>query len=150
MSYKYCLACGLVALTAFFSTVSTQAEWVSAENHQSYQAMADVAETQRLEHPTQSVRLFSYTGGDPALNGLLLNIAVWNDQQQRWNVYPLRNVSAYKVLPSAQAGYYKLELKTEELNAESDIRIRTSLLYINLDQAHLLQRKIEIKEVNVK
>lgn len=140
----------LATLCFLLIPISIQAKFITAQQHESYQFMADVAETQILDHPTQSVRLFSYTGGDPALNGLLLNIAVWNDRQHRWNVYALKNVSSYKVLPSAQPGYYKLELKTEDLNADGDVITNTSLLYINLDQAHLPQKKIEVKEVAVK
>ena len=126
------------------------AETISPTRENNLQHMADVARTTILNLPNQSARLFSYTAGDPSSNGLLLNLAVMNEQYE-WNVYPLKNVADYQILPSAKVGYLKLSLHTDDhLDELGNIRSSPSTMFINLTQAHRVNGKIEIEEIKSK
>jgi hypothetical protein len=112
--------------------------------------MADVYKTETFAVDNQAARLFAYTGGDPALNGLYLHIAVMNDDYD-WNVYFLKNLNDYQRLPSAKEGYIKILLKTDDrVDGMGLITPTTSIMYINLTQAHKVNGKIEVEEIKSK
>ena len=138
----------LITLLLTSLSCSAHAQWVNADRSKNLQPMADVVRTDILDHPTHAARLFSYTGGDPASNGLLLHLAVENSQNYEWNIYPIKDVAEYRLLPSAQQGYIKLELKTDDgMDEQGNITHSTSTMFINLTQAHLPNGKIEMREV---
>lgn len=128
----------------------TYAEILKPLQSQNLGYMADVYKTETFAVDNQAARLFAYTGGDPALNGLYLHIAVMNDDYD-WNVYFLKNLNDYHRLPSAKEGYIKILLKTDDrVDGMGLITPTTSIMYINLTQAHKVNGKIEVEEIKSK
>lgn len=126
---------------------SSFAQTIQPSKSQSLAFMADVYKTETFLINNQGARLFSYTGGDPALNGLYLHIAVMNNNND-WNIYFLKDVNDYQRLASAKEGYIKILLKTDDqIDNMGQISPTNSIMYINLTQAHKVNGKIEIEEI---
>lgn len=140
----------LLALITLFSLAVSQAQstWLSPSKDELTLGSAHVERTQDLTDPTMSVKLFHVMPIDPpSFNPWFLRLAVVNEDNNTWNVYALGNVSAYKVLPSAQHGYLKIALSKDDYDVESGKHLtRKSTLFINLHTANRSGGKIEIEE----
>ncbi|UOO90465.1 hypothetical protein LVJ82_05690 [Vitreoscilla massiliensis] len=123
---------------------------VSAEPANTHYSGADVDETIYLKDPSMNVKVFSYSGGDPAINGAYVNLAAYDDENRTWNVFPLKNVLDYKVLPSAKAGFAKIALVTQDLDRNGGVYSYKSTLFINLRNADRAGGTIEVEEIRQK
>ena len=124
---------------------------ISAEPNAEHYSGADVDQTIVLKNQDMNVKVFSYSGGDPAINGAYLNLAVYDEENRGWNVFALKDVLDYKVLPSAQKGYAKIALVTQDIDQRSgNIRSYKSTLFINLRNADQRGGKIEVDEIKQK
>ena len=141
----------LAASMALFCSVAMAAPYVvRAESNNHGYGGADVDETINLKDPSMNVKVFSYSGGDPAINGAYVNLAAYNDENRTWHVYPLKNVLDFKVLPSAQAGYAKIALVTQVLDGNGGVYSYKSTLFINFRSADRADGKIEVEEIRQK
>ena len=124
---------------------------ISAEPNAEHYSGADVDQTIILKNPDMNAKVFSYRGGDPAINDAYLNLAVYDEDNRGWNVFALKDVLDYKVLPSVQKGYAKIALVTQDIDQHSgNIHSYKSTLFINLRNANQRGGKIEVDEIRQK
>ena len=104
-----------------------------------------------LKNQDMNAKVFSYSGGDPAINGAYLNLAVYDEDNRDWNVFALKDVLDYKVLPSTQKGYAKIALVTQYIDQHSvNIHSNKYTLFINLRNTNQRGGKSEVDEIRQK
>ena len=131
-------------LTLSFSSFA-KSEKIEASNSDALQTAASVDFVQMINDSTVSAKIFSLSGGDPAINGANLSLAVYSDPSTGWNVYPLANVRDFKLLKSAKKGFVKISLVRESINEEGGVSTAKSTLFINLKNAE--KGSVEVEEV---
>lgn len=104
------------------------------------QGGAYVEKTERLNTTGKvlntDVKLFSVLGGDPAMNGTLLNVAVYVDAEQGYKVFELANVYDYKITKQyTDSAYVHLTLEREFTTPKGKIYQVKSLLIVDLTNA---------------
>lgn len=124
----------LITIALLFSTnfVFAGTQSVKASTEKRIMQYADVDHVEYIKGQDVDVKVFSYSGGDPAMNGAYLNLAIFTDISTGWNVFELANVRNFQVLPSAKKGYLKLSLSRDTMNDNGDIVQESSILYINI------------------
>ncbi|AUZ04243.2 MULTISPECIES: hypothetical protein [Vitreoscilla] len=138
--FKHLAFCALL----FFS-LPLSAQTIHAQTQNRIEIDEEIFHIAAIQDPTIEAKLLSATAGDPALNGLLLSLAVKSDQQ--WNVYFLKDIADYRILPSAKNGYLKLQLRTEHLDSTSHVTSQTSILFVNMTAAAQAHGSIQIEEI---
>ena len=124
---------------------------ISAEPNAEHYSGADVDQTIILKNQDMNAQVFSYSGGDFVINDAYLNLAVYDEDNRGWNVFALKDVLDYKVLPSTQKGYAKIALVTQDIDQHSgNIHSYKSTLFINLRNANQRGGKIEVDEIRQK
>lgn len=79
---------------------------------------ADVSQLQAL--PDQNAKVFSLSGGDPAVNGLVTYFALFGGSAEGWRAYPLGDYAEWKVV-EARAGRVVLSVRQDTAGPNSDI-----------------------------
>ena len=95
-------------------------------------AAASVDTVIQIESSNLSAKIFSVSGGDPAMNGAYLNVAVYVDVSTGWNVYELADVRDFEMMKSARDGYAKIKLTRDSIDRNGDIQSSKSMLFLNL------------------
>jgi hypothetical protein len=141
-----------IFMTALFMILSASAfagsVTVKATDSDMLKSAANVDYVQYLKGQDTDVKIFSVSGGDPAMNGAYLNVAVFVDVETGWNVFQLANVRNYKLLPSAKKGYLKIKLVRDNFNRNGDIVQENVMLFVNLTKAQ--DGEIQTEEVLLK
>ena len=141
-----------ILMTALFMILSASAfagsVTVKATDSDMLKSAANVDYVQYLKGQDTDVKIFSVSGGDPAMNGAYLNVAVFVDVETGWNVFQLANVRNYKLLPSAKKGYLKIKLVRDNFNRNGDIVQENVMLFVNLTKAQ--DGEIQTEEVLLK
>ena len=76
-------------LLALSTSVWAAPRLISAEPNAEHYSGADVDQTIILKNQDMNAKVFSYSGGDPAINGAFLNLAVYDEENRGWNVFAL-------------------------------------------------------------
>ena len=105
---------------------------VTASATESMQRQADVDYVQFITKQGGGLKIFSTSGGDPAMNGSYLKLAVFKSPAEGWDVFELANVKSYILTQSAKKGFLKFSLATETLDANGEIIQKESTLYLNI------------------
>ncbi|MDQ1193001.1 hypothetical protein QE419_001767 [Brevundimonas vesicularis] len=79
---------------------------------------ADVSQLQAL--PEQNAKVFSLSGGDPAVNGLVTYFALFGGSAEGWRAYPLGDYAEWKVV-EAKAGRVVLAVRQDTAGPNGDI-----------------------------
>ncbi|MBB5770398.1 hypothetical protein HNP47_000367 [Brevundimonas vesicularis] len=79
---------------------------------------ADVSQLQAL--PDQNAKVFSLSGGDPAVNGLVTYFALFGGSAEGWRAYPLGDYAEWKVV-EAKAGRVVLAVRQDTAGPNGDI-----------------------------
>lgn len=79
---------------------------------------ADVSQLQAL--PDQNAKVFSLSGGDPAVNGLVTYFALFGGPAEGWRAYPLGDYAEWKVV-EAKAGRVVLAVRQDTAGPNGDI-----------------------------
>ena len=79
---------------------------------------ADVSQLQAL--PDQNAKVFSLSGGDPAVNGLVTYFALFGGPAEGWRAYSLGDYAEWKVV-EAKAGRVVLAVRQDTAGANGDI-----------------------------
>ncbi|MEW6539614.1 MAG: hypothetical protein AB1448_13615 [Pseudomonadota bacterium] len=79
---------------------------------------ADVSQLQAL--PDQDAKVFSLSGGDPAVNGLVTYFALFGGSAEGWRAYPLGDYAEWKVV-EAKAGRVVLSVRQDTAGPNGDI-----------------------------
>jgi hypothetical protein len=96
-------------------------------------AGASVDYIANIDHQNTGVKVFSISGGDPAMNGAHLNVAIFADVDAGWKVYELADVRDFKVLQSARAGFLKISLTRDTMDGDGEIKSAKSMLFLNIE-----------------
>ena len=80
---------------------------------------ADVSQLQAL--PDQNAKVFSLSGGDPAVNGLVTYFALFGGSAEGWRAYPLGDYAEWKVV-EARAGRVVLAVRQDTAGPNGDIQ----------------------------
>ena len=96
----------------------------------------------------KDVKIFSISGGDPAMNGAHLNLAVFVDMETGWNVFELANVKNFTLLPSTKKDFLKIKLVKDTVDADGNIIQENSILFLNIKKSEA--GSIEVEEVKQK
>jgi hypothetical protein len=130
----------LLASTVFFA----QSKVLKASKDEFRITAAYVDYVEHIKDQNLDAKIFSVSGGDPVMNGALLNLAVFINLEEGWNVYELANVRDYKLLKSAKKGYIKIKLVRDTFDSDENIIQVKSIMYINLSQ--IKKGSIEVEE----
>ncbi|WP_292077238.1 MULTISPECIES: hypothetical protein [Brevundimonas] len=79
---------------------------------------ADVSQLEAL--PDQNAKVFSLSGGDPAVNGLVSYFALFGGSAEGWRAYPLGDYAEWKVV-EAKAGRVVLSVRQDTAGPNGDI-----------------------------
>jgi len=79
---------------------------------------ADVSQLQAL--PDQNAKVFSLSGGDPAVNGLVTYFALFGGPAEGWRAYSLGDYAEWKVV-EAKAGRVVLAVRQDTAGPNGDI-----------------------------
>ncbi|WBT04691.1 hypothetical protein PFY01_08030 [Brevundimonas vesicularis] len=79
---------------------------------------ADVSQLQAL--PDQNAKVFSLSGGDPAVNGLVTYFALFGGSAEGWRAYPLGDYAEWKVV-EAKGGRVVLAVRQDTAGPNGDI-----------------------------
>lgn len=93
---------------------------------------AHVDYVEYIKGQAKDVKIFSVSGGDPAMNGAHLNLAVFEDMEIGWNVFELGNVRQFKLLPSNKKGFLKIKLTKDIMDNNGNIIQEKSTLFLNI------------------
>ena len=138
-------------LSALSTSAWAAPRLIAAAPNAEHYSGADVDQTIILKNQDMNAKVFSYSGGDTAINGAYLNLAVYDEDNRDWNVFALKDVLDYEVLPSVQKGYAKIALVTQDVDQHSgNIRSYKSTLFINLRNANQRDGKMEVDEIRQK
>lgn len=138
----------VLGTTLLAMAAQAQPRLLRAQQDSAPTAAENVNAVQRLQNQTMEVKVYDHGGGDPAMNGAYLTLAVYSTDTMAWNVFPLKNVSDYRILPSAKTGYVKIALRTDDTNAQTgNIFQYKSTLFINLRNADRQGGQIEVDEI---
>ncbi|MFZ4405672.1 MAG: hypothetical protein ACOYOK_16390 [Pseudobdellovibrionaceae bacterium] len=98
---------------------------------------ADVDNVERVAYKNfaTDVKVFSYSGGDPAFNGTYLNLAVFADMQTGWLVFELGNIRSYQVAPITKDGFLKIHVEFEDLDQEGNIHTQKAIYFLDINNA---------------
>jgi hypothetical protein len=137
-------------ITALFLTLSatafaTSAKVVTATKEEWLKNAANVDYVQYIKGQDKSVKLFSVSGGDPAMNGTFLNLAVFSDIDMDWNVFELANVRQFQLLPSTKKGFLKIKLVRDSFDSEGNNIQEKSVLFLNIEKSE--NASIESEEI---
>lgn len=135
----------LALCTLVFFSFPLAAQTIHATPLSHIEINEEIFQIEAIQDSTTEAKLISATAGDPALNGLLLSLAVKSGNQ--WNVYFLKDIADYRILPSAQNGYLKLQLRTEKIDSASHVASQTSILFVNMTAAAHAHGSIETEEI---
>ncbi len=105
---------------------------VTASANESMQRQANVDYVQFLTAQDDGLKIFSTSGGDPAMNGSYLKLAVFKSPAEGWGVFELANVKNYILMQSAKKGFLKFKLTRDTLDANGEITQKESTLYLNI------------------
>ena len=139
---KFLITLSLVVFSATWaqaSSLKTPTE-VKVSKNKFLQGAAYVEKTERLNTASKvlnaDVKLFSVLGGDPAMNGTQVSVAVYVDADQGYNVYELANVYDYKIAKQySNSAYLHLTLVRDYLTPKGKIYQVESLLIVDLTRA---------------
>jgi hypothetical protein len=106
---------------------------VRASNRSNIVDGGSVDQVEVIKGQTRSLKIFSRSGGDPAMNGSYVNLAVFIDASEGWKVFELGNVRDYKVLPSAREGFLKLQMTTDTFDVNQNNVKVDSTVFLNLE-----------------
>jgi hypothetical protein len=109
---------------------------------------ANVDVVENIKNVDGFIKIYSMSGGDPAMNGSYVNLAVYLSAQDGYAVYELGNVYNWKLLKSAKHGYAKVALVKDVMDDNGNIVKQNSTLFLNLTKAQ--QGIVEIEEVKAK
>ena len=140
-----------VALMLCANLTQAQSVRIDAQEQDSI-SIGHVEQVQMLEGHPMMAKLMVLQQGDPALNGmhLFLSVNQFSSGTGPWNVFFLKDVADYQVLPSQRAGFLKIQLKTDTLNDEGFAQTQRSVLFVNMTQAAEKRGFIEVEEVHPK
>lgn len=79
---------------------------------------ADVSQLQAL--PDQNAKVFSLSGGDPAVNGLVTYFALFGGSAEGWRAYPLGDYAEWQVV-EAKAGRVVLAVRQDTAGPNGDM-----------------------------
>lgn len=138
----------LLMLSLLSMPLLAPAQWLSPQNNAHNIGAAHVEKVTEIPDSSMTAKLFHNMPIDaPSMNPWFLHLAVVNEDNNTWNVYPLANVSDYQILPSAQKGYLKIAVSKDDYNTQTGKPFqRKSLLFINLGNANRTNGKIETEE----
>jgi len=94
------------------------AERRTAATREEIGTAADVSQLQAL--PDQNAKVFSLSGGDPAVNGLVTYFALFGGPAEGWRAYPLGDYAEWKVV-EAKAGRVVLSVRQDTAGPNGDI-----------------------------
>lgn len=80
----------------------------------------------------ENIKVFSISGGDPAMNGAYLNLAIFSEKKMDWNVFKLANVRSFKVLESLKKGFLKIKIVRDSYDKEGRSIKLKSILFLNV------------------
>jgi len=106
---------------------------LNASNEKDLHTAANVDSVVIIEN--EQAKLFSISGGDPAMNGTFLNLAIQEFSGSSWIVYELANVRDFKLLGSVKKGFLKVQLVRDTMDSDGNISLAKSILFINLTGA---------------
>ena len=121
---------------------------VNQSESERVQRYADVDEVQYITGQDESLKIFSVSGGDPAMNGAYLKLAVFRSPADGWDVFELANVRSYKLLQSSKKGFLKISLATDTFDSNGEIIQKKSILYLNITKIN--SGTIEAEEISQK
>ncbi|MFZ3229357.1 MAG: hypothetical protein WA160_04065 [Pseudobdellovibrio sp.] len=124
------LAVSILSSSAFAGSTT-----LKASTEERLQNSADVDYVEFVKDQDIDAKIFSVSGGDPAMNGAYLNLAVFAGVETGWTVYELANVRNYKLLKSTKKGYLKISLSRDTFDLNDNIIQKASTLYINITNA---------------
>jgi len=134
MKIKLILAIGFMLASGI--NVSAASSEIKAATDERLINYADVDEVHyvpsKITKLDTDVKYFSFSGGDPALNGSYLNIAIFADLELGWKVYSLANVSNYKLLPSQKPGVLRFKITRDYLDKDGNVAQQVSTLLVHL------------------
>lgn len=104
------------------------------DNDEIANSAAYVDYVEHIKGQSQDVKIFSMSGGDPAINGAHVYVAVFKDLSEGYNVYEIANVRDFKVLPSKKDGFLKLSLEKDTFEGDDLVRV-FSIMYISIVNA---------------
>lgn len=139
----------LIGITTLSQFALAQSARLHALSEQDLPSPSATEQVQMLEGHPMAAKLMVLSGGDPALNGrhLFLAVNTFSTGSGPWNTYYLKDVRDYTVLPSAQPGYLKIQLENDAIDEDGNLRPYRSVLFINMTQADKANGHIETKEV---
>lgn len=120
---------------------------LKASDSEFIKSLAHVNSVQVVNDSQKWVKIISYSGGDPAMNGAYVTLAVYSDDLRDFNTFELANVADFKVLPSKKTGYLKIALVTDVIDSEGVIKRVKSTLFINLLNSDKIDGQIEMNEI---
>lgn len=82
--------------------------------------------------PRLNAKVFSVSGGDPAVNGLVTYLGLFAGPADGWRVYPLGDFAAWKVVEAGQ-GRIVVETREEAADADGGLVKRTGHVHVGYD-----------------
>lgn len=133
-----------------FVTTSTFAsvKIISVQDLKNAYRAADVYKVEHVKSQATDVKLFIATGGDPAMNGSHLCLAIFNQELSDWQVFELADILDYKLLPSAKKGFLKIKLTKDVMDNEANITQKESTMFINL--TGFFKGSVQVEEIEKK
>lgn len=101
---------------------------VSAVAPDDLQEAASVSQFHAM--PRLNAKVFSVSGGDPAVNGLVTYLGLFAGPADGWRVYPLGDFAAWKVVEARQ-GRIVIETREEVAGAGDEIVRRTGHVHVD-------------------
>ena len=91
---------------------------VTAEDNEAARQAAAVTQVHPLE--TQDARLFSTAGGDPAINGLVTWLGLFQGPAEGWRVFRIGDFESWRVIDEGE-GRVVLEVAESSLNPDTGL-----------------------------
>ncbi len=91
---------------------------VEAADDEGARRAAEVTQVHPLE--TQDARLFSTAGGDPAINGLITWLGLFQGPAEGWRVFRIGDFESWRVIDEAE-GRVVLEVAESSLNPDTGL-----------------------------
>lgn len=133
----------LIALTLSLNSFAGQVPATSDEQVQNWSMVDTVVQ---LRTKASGAKLFSVSGGDAAMNGSRLFIAVYASPQDGYKVFEIANVRDWKhSTPDRIKSHVMVELAIDTMDDKGAIKVVRKIMTIDLKNA-ITNNTVEVKE----
>jgi len=85
------------------------------------QATASVDKVNIIPGQSKDTKVYSFSGGDPAINGHNITLAVFNNTKMEYDVFQLSNASSFKIIKSNVDGLVIVHIVQDGITEDGEV-----------------------------